>query len=87
MSRCAICDYSSELSPGPKKRVEWSKKHKAFHCVDCHHDIFKMNKDLQKEITFHYDIGELPMLELEDKNDSVSVEELDILEEFGMEDD
>lgn len=89
MSRCIICDYSSDLSTGPKRTVSWNDKEKGFVCSDCSAVVFDNWTELRRlDKDPSPGNGDLPLLEfeIEDAN-NISVEGLDILEEFGVEED
>ena len=87
MSRCVICDYSSELSTGPKRTVQWDDKENGYVCNVCKEEHFKLTYVGQGDYNFNLGTaGEVPILEGEEYAD-VSVEGLDVLEELGLEED
>lgn len=41
MSRCAMCDYSSDLDPHHHKDVNWYERAKEFRCTECHASVIQ----------------------------------------------
>lgn len=87
MSRCVVCNYSSELSTGPKREVYWEDKENGFVCSVCRAEHFALTYSGKGDYNFNLgEAGEIPVLE-SDEYAEISVEGLDLLAELGMEKD
>jgi hypothetical protein len=87
MARCAICNYCRETDGG-NREVTYSRVDKEELCSDCRAEVWQ-NTYGNKNKTYDYNpgAGDVPLLELEEFDaDELSVEGLDILEEFGVDD-